>query len=560
MKAAIYLRVSTEEQTERYGLDMQRSRCLKYCEYQNLEVVEIYEDAGITGSTVDRPALQRLLLDARNGKWEVVVVYKVDRLSRSARNLHTICEDYLIAHNKDLASCVEGIDTKTSIGRFFLNLLGIFAEMERDTIRERMDGGRWEAAKQGSWVAGGVPFGYRKETLKDGRHLLLIDEAEAAIVRRMFEWHVEEGVGAQVIAERLNALGLQTPYQMRNNSRHRQALAWTNSAVGRILKNPLYMGETYQHRRMGRLAKDLHPRETWILHEVPAIVSVATFEKSRKVAANNRRVSGGQNRKALPYLLRDVLFCGHCGGRLRGVYSRWGDEKRRYYRCGRQVLKKKGTEGRCVLPFLSAIPLEELVWQHVRAAVLDPQTIERYARLDQVDVEQIRADMADHDARLSEIGRHRDRLRYLFTRETISFEELERDLCALDLQRRKVQEQREALEVRLLQQENLAARLETIHGLMEALRSKVDMLDLEEKRLLFRDLGLRVTVQPDRSVQIDALIPVPERVGNTDPKVGDQTRALRTPPSGPAYTAAQGDTAHPSSQRPRRPDAGTPRT
>ena len=555
MRAAIYLRVSTEEQTERYGLDMQRSRCQKYCAFREWEVVEEYEDAGITGSTVERPALQRLLLDARNGKWEVVVVFKVDRLSRSARDLLAICEDHLIAHSKELASCVEGIDTKTSIGRFFLNLLGIFAEMERDTIRERMEGGRWEAARQGSWVAGGVPFGYRKETLPDKRHLLLVEESEAAIVRRMFEWHVKEGIGCVAIAERLNTLGLPTPGQARNKLR--QAEEWTNSAVGRILSNTLYMGEAYQHRRVGRKAKQLHPKETWIAIEVPAIVSPRVFEKSRKVAANNRRVSGGQNKVGLTYLLRDVLYCGHCGAHLRGMNSKSGSEYRRYYRCGRQVLKKRGTEGRCPLPYLLALPLEELVWQHVRAAVLDPQTIERYARLDVVDVEQIRADMADHDARMAEIERHRDRLRYLFTRETISFEELERDLCALDLQRREVQEQREALELRLVQQEDLDARLETIHELMEALRSKVDTLDLEEKRLLFRDLGLRVTVNPDRSVQIDALIPVPERATITDPPTAAQTRAARIRPSARGSRSPPGD-SRPSTPRPR-PGRGSTR-
>ena len=528
MKAAIYLRVSTEEQTERYGLDMQRSRCLAYCQFREWEVAEVYEDAGITGSIMERPALQRLLLDARNGKWDMVVVYKVDRLSRSARNLLTICEDHLLAQQKDLASCVEGIDTKTSIGRFFLNLLGIFAEMERDTIRERMEGGRWEAARQGSWVAGGVPFGYRKRTLDDGRHLLEVEESEADTVRRMFEWHVGEGVGCVVIAERLNTLGIPTPGQARKKKR--QAPVWTNSAVGRILANTLYMGEAYQHRRVGRRAKDLHPKETWIPIAVPALVSPAAFEKSRKVAANNRRVSGGQNKVGLSYLLRDVLYCGECGGHLRGLYSSYGPKGRRYYRCGRQVLKKRGTEGRCQLPFLPALSLEELVWQHVRAAVLDPHSIERYARLDLVDVEQLRADMADHDARLAELERQRERLRWLFTRETISFEELERDLCALDLQRREVQEQRAALEVRLLQQEDLAARLDTLHNLMEALRSKVDTLDLEEKRLLFRDLGLRVTVQPDRSVQIDALIPVPERADTADPPTVDQTPSPHIPP------------------------------
>ncbi len=530
-KAAIYLRVSTEEQTERYGMDMQRTRCLKYCEYQNLEVVEIYEDAGISGSTMNRPALQRLLLDARNGKWEMVVTYKVDRLSRNVRDLLTICEDHLMAGKKDLVSCVEGIDTKTPIGRFFLTLLGVFAALERDTLRERTNSGRWEAAAQGVWVSGGTPFGYRKHERPDKKHVLVIEESEAEVVRRMFEWHTEEGIGSQAIAERLNALGIQTPYQMRNNSRHRQAQAWTNSAVGRMLKNPLYMGEAYQHRMVGRKANERHPRETWIPIAVPPIVSAVTFEKSRKMAANNRRVSGGKNKQSLQYLLRDVLYCGHCGGRLRGVHSSGTDEKKRYYRCGRQVLKKKGTEGRCVLPFFSAISLEELVWQQVRNAIIDPDNLERYAKLDQEDVEALRAEIALHDGRLAEIEKQRERLRWLFTRETISFDELERDLCTLDQQRREVNERNSGLEARLLQQEDIKARLGLLHELMATLRSRIDVLDFDEKRLVLRDLGVRVTVYPDRSVQIDAVISDSERASITDPSTAARTPSPHTPPS-----------------------------
>jgi site-specific DNA recombinase len=531
VKAAIYLRVSTEEQTERYGLDMQRSRCRAYCEFREWEVVEIYEDAGITGSTLERPALQRMLLDGRDGKWDVVVVYKVDRLSRSVRNLLTICEDYLTPHQKDLASCNEGFDTKTPIGRFFLNMLGIFAEMERDTMRERMEGGRWEAARQGSWVSGGVPFGYRKVERPDKTRELVIEEAEAEIVRRMFDWHITEGIGCVAIAERLNSLGIATRGQTRNGKR--QARLWTNSAVGRMLGNSLYMGEAYQHRRVGRKALDLHPKETWIPFAVPAIVSALTFEKSRKIAANNRRVSGGQNRTGLSYLLRDVLYCGHCGGRLRGMNSNCGAEKRRYYRCGRQVLKKRGEEGRCTLPYLPSVPLEELVWQQVREAIINPQNLERHAKLDPEDVAALRAEIALLDTRLAEIERQRERLRWLFTQGTINFEELEQDLCRLDQQRREVHAQQAGLAARVHQQEDLDARLHTLYELMSTLRSRIDLLDFEEKRLVLRDLGVRVTVNPDRSVQIDALILAPDDPEHTDLRTLAQTRAARTPPSGP---------------------------
>lgn len=509
-RAAIYLRVSTEEQAEQYGMDLQRRKCTELCSMKGWEVTAIYEDPGYSGATMKRPGLQQLLEDSRNGKWGVVVVYKVDRLSRSTRNLLAICEDYLRPNEKDLASCMESVDTHTTMGRSFLNILAVFAEMERETIRERTDGGRWEAARKGSWAAGGVPFGYRKEKLPDDRKVLVIEEQEAEVVRKMFKWHVTEGIGSPGIAERLNAMGIPTPSRMRGESR--QGQFWQGSQVGRMLNNTAYMGEAYLHRCQGRMAHTHHPRETWIPIDVPAIVSRRTFEKGRKIRANNRRVGGGQSTVITPYLLRDVLYCGHCGAHMRGMRSNSGAGLRRYYRCGRQARQRAGDHpNRCVLPYVPAPALEEVVWQRLRGAILDPDSLQSLAQLDEVDVEQARAEIATLEGRLAEIEKQRERLRWLFTSQTISFEELEADLSTLDKQRRDVNERKASLETKLVQQEDLQARLQTLYGLLEALRSKIDTLTFDERRALLSDMGLRVVVHPDRSVRIDALIPVPER-------------------------------------------------
>jgi site-specific DNA recombinase len=545
-RAAIYLRVSTDEQAEQYGMDLQRRKCTELCSMKSWEVTAVYEDPGYSGATMQRPGLQQLLEDSLNGKWDVVVVYKVDRLSRSTRNLLAICEDYLRPNEKDLASCMESIDTHTTMGRSFLNILAVFAEMERETIRERTDGGRWEAARKGVWAAGGVPFGYRKEKLPDDRKVLVIEEQEAEVVRRMFEWHVSEGIGSPAIAERLNTMGIPTPSRVRGESR--QGQFWQGSQVGRMLANTLYMGEGYLHRYQGRMARRQHPRETWIPIEVPAIVSRRTFQKGQRIRANNRRVSGGQSKVIQPYLLRDVLYCGSCGAHMRGMHSNSGSYARRYYRCGRQARQRISDQGnRCELPYIPAAPLEEVVWQQVRGAILDPDSLETLAKLDDVDVEQIRRDVASLEARIAEIEKQRERLRWLFTSQTISFEELESDLSTLDRQRRDVQERKASLETKLVQQEDLTARLQTLYRLLEALRSKVD-----GQRALLSDMGLRVTVQPDRSVCISALIPVPESGEFVAPKEVARRLSPHTPPSDPASRRSQDGRARRHTPAPHR--------
>ncbi len=518
MKAAIYLRVSTDEQAEKYGVDMQRRRCEAYCAMKEWEIAEVYEDLGHSGASLHRPALQRLLMDSTNGKWDVVVSYKVDRLSRSTRDLCAIWEDHLAPHDKGLASCEESFDTETPMGRFFLKLLGTFAEMERETIRLRMEGGRWEAAKQGQWNASGVPIGYCKEVIPDGRRgrkVLVVEEQEAETVRNVFRWYAEEGLGVTAITERLNALGVPTATQSRGGKR--QASYWAEATVHRILRNPIYCGKAYLHRLTGPLGKQVRPQKEWIGIEVPPIISRSLFEKAEKMRSNNRRISGGQNHRHNHYLLRDVLYCSECGGHLRGMNAGGRNGTRRYYRCGKGF-SRQPMEKRCNFPYIPADRLERVVWEKVREALLDPNTLVKHAKLDEQNMEALRSEIAGLDGRLAELDKQRERLRWLFARETITLDELERDLCSLDRQRRDVEDIKAKHAARLAQQENLADRVEALRRTLEKLRGRIDLLNLEERQLLLRELGVRVVAYPDRSLQIDTLITADGEDSSVDPR------------------------------------------
>ncbi len=203
-KAVVYVRVSTDEQAnpDKTSLSQQRERCTGYCTAQQWELVEVYEDAGVSG-TLDaeaRPALNRLLEDAKAGKFQRVVFLKVDRMARSLRKLLNLSHQ-LQGFGVGLVSVVEQFDTSTASGQLYFNLLGAFAEFERSQINERMSDGRRGAVRNGRYIASTVPFGYSRE---NGH--LKPNSQQAKAIRQMFRW-ASNGMGVKVIAKHLEEQG-----------------------------------------------------------------------------------------------------------------------------------------------------------------------------------------------------------------------------------------------------------------------------------------------------------------------------------------------------------------
>lgn len=162
MKAAIYTRVSTFEQTEGYSLEMQFRTSENYCKINNLEIFEAYTDE-TTGAKMDRPALTKLLTDAKKGLFDCVIVHKLDRLGRSQKDILYIIEDVFLKNNIEFVSLTENFDTRTPLGKAMIGFLAVFAQFERDQIRERMQLGKLGRASEGkpmTWSDRFTPFGY----------------------------------------------------------------------------------------------------------------------------------------------------------------------------------------------------------------------------------------------------------------------------------------------------------------------------------------------------------------------------------------------------------------
>lgn len=339
-RVAIYIRVSTQEQAkEGYSIAAQRDKLLAFSMARDWLVNDIYIDDGYTGTNLERPALKRLLSDIKNT--DVILVYKLDRLSRSQRDVLYLVEERFLENAVDFVSLLESFDTTTPFGRAMLGILAVFAQLERDTILERSKLGKERRAKDGKWRGGPVPLGY---DYINGS--LNINEYEASIIRQIFERYIE-GTGMDSIAKHLNAKGF----------RSKQNGKFTASKIKVYLNNPIYAG--------------LVPyKDTTFLGSHKGIIDVDTFNLT-KALSEDRKISF---RKTSNALLGGLLTCGKCGAKMfmRRIKSY------RYYTCYTYhgAPSHMMTSNSCSIGYINASKLEGQIISHLSYLKDDDQLID----------------------------------------------------------------------------------------------------------------------------------------------------------------------------------------
>jgi len=400
LRAAIYIRVSTEEQVEKYGIDLQRSSILSLIEARkstNPSLVlagdeYVYVDEGTSGETEpeDRPAFGRLKDDILNygeGRpFDTVIVFKIDRFARRLRILLDIT-DFLKERGVSFISVNEQIDTSSAFGKAMLGILGVIAEFELETIIARTRLGRIEAAKKGIFMGPYPPYGYKKdpETKK-----LVIDKEEAEMIRRIFRLFVFQRLGTEKIASLLRAEKMLSPASSRNirgkadkaPSRKTSPSFWRSETIADILSNDKYIG-TLRINKYGKGGRKANPeKQTVIANCIPPIVDEPTFEAAQSLLLD--KSFERKNRKATDhiYLLSHLLRCQSCSG-LNGHMMRWIGERRRdgskflyYYQCGNKKVGK--TEIRCKTLPLPAAELERYVLDQCLKMLADPEAAYEY--------------------------------------------------------------------------------------------------------------------------------------------------------------------------------------
>jgi site-specific DNA recombinase len=338
-RCAIYTRKSTSMGLEQEfnSLEAQREACAAYIQRQPgwVLVPERYDDGGFTGANLERPAFQRLLADLEAGKVDVVVVYKVDRLSRSLLDFAKVMER-LNAAGASFVSVTQNFSTADAMGRLTLNMLMSFAEFEREMIAERTRDKMAAARRKGKWTGGPVPLGYE---VRDRR--LEVNELEAGVVREVFELYLQHGNMGQV-ARLLNERKL-LPKSTRVK-RGKTAPGWTKGAVGRVLRNPVYAGWMQSG---GELFEG----------EQQALVERATWHRVQRILDGREKAVGTRGLNPA-YVLRGLLRCGACGEAMTPGSTRRGQKEYRYCRC--TTRDKQGKEA-CSVTALPAPAIEEYV-------------------------------------------------------------------------------------------------------------------------------------------------------------------------------------------------------
>jgi len=357
-RCAIYTRKSVDEglDMEFNSLDAQREAGEAYITSQKANgwvcLPEHFDDGGFSGGNTSRPALKRLLAECRAGNIDVVLVYKIDRLSRSICDFAELTK-FFDQYNVSFCSITQQIDTSTSSGRMMLNILVTFAQYEREIIAERIRDKFAASKKKGMWMGGAVPLGYRVEN----RKLLVVPE-EAETVKRIYSLFLTTQSPKRV-AQELNAHGLTT----------KGGKPWSKGNLYHILRNCIYVG------------KMPHKGNTYD-GEHEAIMDQDTWDRVQLYLASDKDTPPNLTRKETNIApLKGLVCCGHCGGQMMQVVAKRKHKSYIYFKCTRDSKRAVST---CPIRQVSSPELERAVFSQLSAIFRSPMMTARLNELTDV--------------------------------------------------------------------------------------------------------------------------------------------------------------------------------
>jgi site-specific DNA recombinase len=390
LRCAIYTRVSSDQGLEQdfNSLHAQREAAEAYIKSQAHEGWKLhrerYDDGGFSGGSMERPALQKLLIDLAQNRIDVIVVYKVDRLTRSLADFAKLVEVF-DANKVSFVSVTQSFNTTSSMGRLTLNVLLSFAQFEREVTGERIRDKIAASKKKGIWMGGVVPLGYRVENRK-----LLIDEDEVGMVRLIFQRYLELG-SLPALQRDLSEKRILTRIRNLSSGRSIGGVALTNGPLSYILKNRLYLGEI-NHRKVS-YQSDHTP-----------IISIELFEAVQTLLAQNL------NRKDMRKGKSGALLTGRlfdaCGQLMSPSHTTKKGVRYRYYVTAAIAQGRKKEAGMIIR--LPAQEIETIVLENLRKLALISMDSDGQSRIEQFGIIGLRVDVCDRTLELSWIERKRN--------------------------------------------------------------------------------------------------------------------------------------------------------
>lgn len=488
LKAALYARVSTEEQAkEGYSITAQISEIRKYAEQNGLEIVDEYVDEGASGKSIaGRPQMKRLLKDANQQRFGVVIIYKIDRLARKLKDALEISET-LERNNVRLISLNEKFDTTTAFGRTAFQMICSFAELERNNIVERVKLGMEQRAKEGKYNGGKV-LGYDNIDKE-----LVINEYEAVIVRKIFDY-ANQGLGFKAITRRLNEEGY----------RSKMDKPFNVCGIKTILNNPIYIGKIRYNQLQDWSEKRRKGKNPDFLLVDGTHESLIAFELWESVHQKLCRRSYKPSRSHQPYILSGLLRCPVCGHGMVPARSKGaGGKSYRYYICGQFHNKGKTV---CRSNMMRADVAEQQVLDELVKVASRPDILRKL--VDKINAIRSNADapiMEEKKALVAELNTNSRKLQKIKD-NILSDPELaaifKDDLKETHARQEQLQKRLETIEAELDEQFNKPVDFDSLQKLMTLIQDALMKIDADEQKALLRLMveSIRITKESPRRV------------------------------------------------------------
>lgn len=487
MNAAIYVRVSTDQQAEKgYSIDTQLEACRKYALELGVTTIEEFVDDGYSGEFIDRPALTNMREKLARKQFDVVIAYAPDRLARKTIHLLIISEEINKAGARREFASVNF--EATSEGELMYKFQGIVAEYEKEKIKERTMRGKRGKAGKGLVISNAKPFGY---TFAPDRSTYIINETEAEIVRMIFDFIVEEKMGTARICKELNARGIPSP---------RAKKAWIISSIHRILTNTIYKGiihsMKYRYEKIGlsKKKRTLRPESEWIPIHVPAIIDEATWQAAQKQLQENKDFAKRNLRH--DYLLNGLVTCAKCGRAM--IISHSGCKKLiSYYACISQKSSSYVYSGQepCTARQVPTKLLDEYVFNYLLEFCHNPAKMAEYIQA----VPQ-KKDIQKHKTVLDQITKteknllqQKDTVLRWFRQKILIESEAESQLKDIRRQLTDIAQMKKTYEAEL----NAAAPTRSVAEIAATIKLKLhqDSFTIHEKRIALQAILNRVIVE-----------------------------------------------------------------
>ena len=424
-KVFIYVRVSTNKQAEEgYSIPQQTDRLHKYCEAMGWEVVKVYTDDGYSGGNLERPAIKQLIKEIERGNANIVLVDKLDRLSRNQFDTLYMIQKVFEPNNIGFVSRAEAFNTSTPLGKATVGLLSVFAELERSKIKERMSDGKEGRAKEGKYKGGGkIPIGYDYNTTTGA---LEINEYEAMMIKELFQMVLDK-IPMSRIAIIFNEKGYKTRYGF-----------WNDTTVRNVTINKVYIGK-------------IGHKGVWYDGMHPAIISEEVFDKVGKIM-EQRKLTNEHYKPSKRYNspLGGMVWCKNCNTkyawRLNGTNK--DGSKRAYYTCysRNKSDKKLIVDPNCRNKTYRDFVLEDMIYNEIRKLKTDTSYFDdlRESVDNSHKIKLIKEQIESCDKQIS-------KLMDLYALGTINFNVIKDKIEPLNQEKNKLEDELDALDVEVQQ-------------------------------------------------------------------------------------------------------------